>query len=129
MFTAYEDTTQNVGSGSIIDFPNVHTNIGNHYSTANSIFTCPHDGLYEFHVHIISYADYECEAQIMMNNDIIVTAWAESTNTYSTYKQASNHVYINGTVGDEVWIEAVPCYLYSNSDNMSTFSGRLIQKY
>ena len=129
MFTAFEDRGAIFYfTGDVIFFPYIHTNIGNHYDPSNGAFTCPYTGLYEFHVNVMSQVGYQCEASLVVANEVIVTAWAEES-SYSEHLQASNHAYVNCTTGSQAWIEAITCYLYSTSNNHATFSGRLIQMY
>ena len=124
-FTAFDATSRTLNSGDVIDFPYVISNVGNAYDPVSDVFTCPYDGVYAFHVHILSATDDICNAAIVLNGDTMTSAFAD--NVASTSQQASNAAYVECEAGGRVWVEATTTgSTYSNTNRYVTFSGHFV---
>ena len=131
-FTAYADTYRYYSSsGDRVEFDGVKTNIGGHFDNSTT-FTCPVDGLYYFSFHVMSRqhpsSTYDSQVSLMVGGTRVVSVWADH---YSDYRraQASNSALVQCSAGQDVYLEAYDSsYVYSNSYDLSTFSGFLVSE-
>ena len=126
-FTAYADTYRYYSSsGDRVEFDGVKTNIGGHFDNSTT-FTCPVDGLYYFTFHVLSYTNYDdSQVSLWVGGTWVVSAWADY---YSHHAQASNSALVQCSAGQNVYLETYDnTYVYSNSYDLSTFSGFLVSE-
>ena len=132
-FTAYEDTLGiDYSPGETIDFPHTTTNVGGHYSTATSEFTCPYNGFYMFSVSIMCDDEDDLVAQIMLDGTLLASAYADDLplSVHETHHQASQVVVTECVAGARVWIESGSSgEIYSDSTRPASFSGVLLNQY
>ena len=131
-FSAYEDAIVPYASGDTIVFPHIITNVGGHYSTVTSAFTCPYSGFYLFSVNVMSDDDEHLRAQIMQNGVLLATAYADDlpTSVHTTYHQATMTVVTECAAGDRVWIEAEDAgEIHGDGSRVSAFTGVMINQY
>ena len=119
-------TTYNPGDR--IQFPNILSNIGEHYSMTTNSFTCPTLGLYLFAFAIESdVPDAHFYVNLVKNGEVLASSLAWE------HVQMSNLVFVECNPGEEVWVEAVtegkttgiadPEY-----DRQHSFSGTLLRE-
>ena len=91
------------------EFPTAEFNIGNHYNTSNSKFTCPVAGVYLFTVHAYIYTSSSPEVFFYINgtNKARMTNQLASTNVNPN--SANGTKLFNLSANDEVEV-----YIYTN---------------
>ena len=108
-----------------MQFPTVISNSGSADDAVNDVFTCPYDGVYAFHVHILSGTSDVCNAAIVVNGDVMTSAFADDVS--ATSQQASNSAYVECAAGSGVWVEVTSTgSTYSNINRYVTFSGHFV---
>ena len=131
-FSAYQSSIITYASGDTIAFPYIITNVGGHYNTTSSEFTCPYNGFYLFSVNIMSDDDEHLRAQIMQNGVLLATAFSDDlpATVYDTHHQATMTVVTECAAGDRVWIEAEDAgEIHGDSSRVSAFTGVMINQY
>ena len=127
-FTAFANETRSYASNSLVIFDGIVSNVGNHYSTDTSIFTCPYNGLFLFSLSFNAYDKDDMEAEIMLENEGLVMVLANSNG----FSQASGIVLTECNVGDIIWVRCVRGgdSMYGNQTyRWSHISGTIIQAY
>ncbi|KAK3609819.1 hypothetical protein CHS0354_029858 [Potamilus streckersoni] len=128
-FTAWMNTSSYTFSASVraAPFPIVITNIGFGYNAANSSFTAPVSGLYEFSLAIYMELKHYVGLQVVHNGKPILRT---RTGNYYTFHMASNSAIVKATVGDRFWVEhsgeSDSSVVYGQE--VTTFSGYLIKE-
>ena len=128
-FTAYADSSRYYNDlGIKIEFDGVITNIGGHFDNSTT-FTCPVDGLYYFSFHVMSHDSvYDSKVSLMLGGTRVVSAWADHHVT-GHHAQASNSALVVCSAGQDVYLMTNSnTYVYSNSLEISTFSGFLVSE-
>uniref|UniRef100_A0A8C6T9R9 C1q domain-containing protein n=1 Tax=Neogobius melanostomus TaxID=47308 RepID=A0A8C6T9R9_9GOBI len=120
--------TANFAPGNLdqpIVFDQLHLNVGETYDTRIGRFTCPADGAYVFHFHILKLAiNVPLYINLMRNEEVMVSAYAnDSTPDHMT---ASNHAILPLFHGDQVWLRLHRGAIYGSTWKFSTFSGFLL---
>jgi len=91
------------------EFPTAEFNIGNHYDTSNSKFTCPVAGVYLFTVHAYIYTSSSAEVYFYING---------TDNARMTNQLASTNVNPNSANGTKLFNlsanDEVEVYIYTN---------------
>ncbi|KAK3600629.1 hypothetical protein CHS0354_031543 [Potamilus streckersoni] len=129
-FTAWMNASSYSFSASVraAQFPIVITNIGFGYNAANSSFTAPVSGLYEFSLAIYMELKHYVGLQVVHNGKPILRT---RTGNYYTFHMASNSAIVNATVGDRFWVEhsveSDSSAVYGQE--VTTFSGYLIKEF
>ena len=130
-FTAYSELSYNYKSGDVIIFDQTVSNLGGNFNTETSIFLCPYTGLYQFSIHILAAINSTAQANIMLDGQQQVIAWADQI--LDAYPQSSNTVMVECTQGQTVWVESSSSVdgsrIFNNAFKHTTFSGVLLQKY
>ncbi|KAL3852114.1 hypothetical protein ACJMK2_015797 [Sinanodonta woodiana] len=128
-FTAWMNASSYAFSSSVrrAQFPVVITNVGFGYNAANSTFTAPVSGLYEFSLAIYMELKKYVGLQVVQNGKPILRT---RTGNYYTFHMASNSAIVNATVGDRFWVEhsgeSDSSVVYGQE--VTTFSGYLIKE-
>ena len=126
-FTAYASRTRDFVLGSIVTFDDVITNVGGHYTTTNSTFVCPRDGIYVFAVSIMSGYERFMYAELRVNDVSTFTVFADEAGGYSA---ASKSAVVECSAGQRVLVRSPSStsgQMYSDPDfRYSTFSGFLL---
>ena len=110
-FSARRTANQDFSGGSEVkaEFPTAEFNIGNHYDTSNSKFTCPVAGVYLFAVHVYIYSSNNPEVNFYINsiNKARMTNQLSSSNVNPN--SANGTKLFNLSANDEVEV-----YIYTN---------------
>ena len=130
-FTAYSELSYDYEVGDVITFDRTVSNIGSYFNAQSSTFLCPYSGLYQFSVHILAAVNSTAQANIMLDGQQLVIAWADAI--LNTYPQSSNTVLVQCDEGQTVWVESSSSVngsrIFNNAFKHSTFSGVLLQKF
>ena len=126
-FTAYASRTRDYTVGSILTFDDVITNVGGHYTTTNSTFVCPRDGVYVFSLSIMAGYGRFMYAELHVNDVGVFTTFADDSSSYSA---ASKSAVVECLAGQRVLVRSPSStsgQMYSDPDfRYSTFSGFLL---
>ena len=110
-FSARRTSNQNFSASGYhkAEFPTAEFNIGNHYNTSNSKFTCPVAGVYLFAVHVYIYSSNNPEVNFYINsiNKARMTNQLSSSNVNPN--SANGTKLFNLSANDEVEV-----YIYTN---------------
>ena len=117
-FTAYATAVRSYNQMETVSFDGVVTNFGNHYNAINSIFTCPHDGLYVFYVSLQSPPNFHMHGSITKEHQVFTTARAD----YEDNTNGSTMTVLMCATGERVWIET------PNASNRKMF-GDTVKRY
>ena len=130
-FSAFTDQGwQYPDEGEIIKFPLVMTNNGGHYSTSDSVFTCPLNGTYYFTFSL--YARYlsagkRTAAYIKKDGEWLSEAYCINYGPDYIYIQCGNSVVVHCYLGQHVFVPtSFPDTQLYGYNKRSTFSGFLI---
>ena len=124
-FTAHASSQRSYSSGSLIQFDDVESNVGNHFDNSTT-FTCPVDGLYFFYFSIMTDTAGDIIVGLEIDNRNVVSLWAE-TYRDNDYPHSSNSAVVGCTAGQEVNLVCDSSGdVYSTFRKYSTFSGFLI---
>ena len=122
-FTAVEDSSISYNFGDVIIFPDIVTNIGNHYNAQTGIFTCPITGMYNIQLTVMSLQYAFAIVNIVHEGTAVGTAYGVN----SDYDQGSASVVIVCNAGDEVWAQCdVSSTGLTGSRPYNVFSGFLL---
>ena len=135
-FTVYRTSDQTLSSGDKVIFTNVIANLGSHYITSSSTFTCPFTGLYLFHVSVISQAADTISVKIVKGVDktSIASAFADDNDDHEYEgtghnSQASSLGVTRCETGEDVWVQCGFAGATEGYNNPETsFSGVLLRK-
>ena len=119
-FTAYTESSAIYNIGDVIEFPDVIDNIGSHYDTSTSVFTCPVTGLYSLHLSLASYSASEVVADLIHDSATGQQTLATAIAQYEEDSQGTVSPVFVCNQGDEVWAEAVRF----SSQQLAADSGR-----
>ena len=129
-FAAFNPDGGSFSNGNRVTFGQTITNVGDAYSTADSVFTCPVNGLYLFTVHFQTAGNEPGNVVISHNSVHLVTAYSD----YASWDGAGTTVVVECLVGDRVEIICDPhdsCQLSADLDGTNaagllSFSGILV---
>ncbi|BFZ00973.1 hypothetical protein BsWGS_04012 [Bradybaena similaris] len=124
-FTATLTESRKVNANQVVKYNNVITNIGNAYNSYTGVFTAPVDGVYGFHMHVLTQSGAEAWLDLFHNEEYIVSTYA---NEPGGYDAAGNSVMLTLNVGDRIQVKAhTSALLYGQADQQyATFTGFLI---
>ena len=129
-FTAYATELGDIhySNDATVKFEGVLTNLGQHYDTSSSTFTCPYRGVYFFSLEYVSYKwDYN-HLRIMKNDNILVKSSAQTVNR-AYYNHGSAFVITECEPGDKVSIvSGIENHIHVGEKD-TTFSGYLLHRY
>ncbi|XP_071148760.1 cerebellin-1-like [Mytilus edulis] len=125
-FAASLTASKTLGTGEIVKFDKVWTNVNNDYDSSTGVYTAPKPGVYQFLCTVMTY----------YNKTLRLLLWKNGMKTVAVYPGANGHQ--TGTInmilelkkGDKVYIKQANTekYIYSESAyNYSMFSGYLIR--
>ncbi|VDH90089.1 Hypothetical predicted protein [Mytilus galloprovincialis] len=126
-FAASLTAARTLGTGEIVKFDKVWTNVNNDYDPSTGVYTAPKQGVYQF----------LCTVMTANNKTLRLLLWKNDMKTVAVYP--GNSGYNTGTInmilelkkGDKVYIKQASLdklYIYSESAyNYSMFSGYLIR--
>lgn len=121
----------NPGSGNVAVFNFTHFNVGNNYSTSNSRFTAPVDGLYAFGTQMLT--DNSGSRTILIiringSSDYNTTQAIEISSDSEEYNDAQGNVLFQLSSGDYVDVRVQVNYanLYASSGGQNFFYGYLV---
>lgn len=119
------NTLTKLSDHQVIKFDTLITNVGNGYSPASGIFTCPVSGLYEFSSSIVSNGDHK-NADVDMVRDGIRILYIHAT--LFEYDTGSQVVISHCTKGQRIWIRHTQGHTDSKEllGGHCSFSGHLI---
>ena len=110
--------------GSIIQYDQVVTNLGNGYNTASGSFTALQHGYYVFTIFFQGVTGHDSDLGILVNNSAVCVGDAVSDGS----NQGTCSAIIELQVGDVVNVKAVyGDVVLSNIGNMNGFTGFLYQ--
>ena len=122
-FTAHASSERYYSSGSLIQFDNVESNVGDHFDNSTT-FTCPIDGLYYFYFSIMEDSSGEIIVGLEIDSRNIVSVYAEAYT--AEYPHSSNSAVVRCTAGQRVYLRCENSgEVYSTYRKFSTFSGFL----
>ncbi|XP_052081075.1 complement C1q subcomponent subunit B-like [Mytilus californianus] len=127
-FAASLTVLKTLGTGEIVKFDKVWTNVNNDYNPSTGVYTAPKPGVYQF----------SCSVMTQYNKAVRVLLWKNDMKTVAVYPGPNNVGHNTGTInmvlelkkGDKEYIKqgAAEKYIYSESAyNYSMFSGYLIR--
>jgi len=132
-FSARRHSNQDFsGSGNHkAEFPTAEFNIGNHYNTSNSKFTCPVAGVYLFAVHVYIYTSDNPEVNFYINGTNKARMTNQQAHTNVNPNSANGTKLFNLSANDEVEVyiytnQASSMYWGSTDTPASFFCGHLI---
>ena len=113
------------------EFPTAEFNIGNHYNTSNSKFTCPVAGVYLFAVHVYIYTSDNPEVNFYINGTNKARMTNQQAHTNVNPNSANGTKLFNLSANDEVEVyiytnQASSMYWGSTDTPASFFCGHLI---
>ena len=116
--------TSNLLSGNYLTHNSVHTNIGNHYNTGTSIFTCPVAGLYYVSIMVMSNnsnttMDFEFHINGSNSNNILVP-YQEATG--GNYNQISGSTIVYCPANAQLRFKLNSGSIYNGRHSNMTFA-------
>ncbi|VDH96224.1 Hypothetical predicted protein [Mytilus galloprovincialis] len=125
-FSAYSKKSQQLTSkDKIAKFENVWANIGNGYKSSTGIFTAPKQGIYHFSAVFSSAKSQALFLELFHNDEPTSGSYLEGDG----YKTGTFDILFNLQKGDRIYVSTGDSKMhnvYSDGDNLSTFSGHLI---
>tara|TARA_Y100000004_G_scaffold193117_1_gene254990 strand:+ start:1033 stop:1539 length:507 start_codon:yes stop_codon:yes gene_type:complete len=100
------------------EFPTAEFNIGNHYDTSNSKFTCPVAGVYLFAVHAYIYTSDNPEVNFYINGTNKARMANQLAHTNVNPNSANGTKLFNLSANDEVEV-----YIYTNQASSMYWGG------
>lgn len=116
-FTAVPSSTTTYGSGSVIRFNTVKTNIGNAFNRSNYRFTAPSSGLYIFSWSLFIHTSYVGNSNLVINGSTFHSLYCQKT-----YQQCGTTVTVWLNKHDQVWVTSAYSSIYVYA-KYSSFSG------
>ncbi|BFZ22928.1 hypothetical protein BsWGS_25967 [Bradybaena similaris] len=122
-FSASLDEIKSITLGQKVKYPNVITNVGNHYDPDTGVFTAPRTAYYVFHIHAVSNGHTGFWFQLIHNEIPRISCAGESRTSWST---GGNSVLLKVKAGEIVYVKAVEgtSHVYgSGTGHYTTFTG------
>ncbi|XP_052087389.1 cerebellin-3-like [Mytilus californianus] len=115
-------TLQNIGTGSVVVYDTVTTNLGGGYDKSTGVFTAPVEGLYFFAWTVLTYAGKTFYTQLILNDTIVARNYA-AAGKISTEMPSSQSAVLQMKKNDKVSIRVQSGGVFMFGDKWSTFSG------
>ncbi|BFZ22939.1 hypothetical protein BsWGS_25978 [Bradybaena similaris] len=123
-FSVSMDEEKTLTAGQTVKYPNVITNVGNHYNPDTGVFTAPRTAYYMFHIHALSLTGFWFQ---LIHNEI-PRASAQGT-TPNAWAMGGNSVLLKVKANERVYVKAV---LYTSNvygdgtQHYATFIGYVV---
>ncbi|CAC5358705.1 C1QL [Mytilus coruscus] len=121
-FVSSSGALENVGTGAIVIYDSVTTNLGGGYDKSTGVFSAPVEGLYYFTWTVLAQEDKSFYTQLNLNNTVVAKNHA-GANGISTHMSSSQSAVIQIQKNDGVSIRVHSGGKYMYGDKWSTFSG------
>ena len=123
-FTAFSDPTLAIYQPSqLAQFAYAPTNLGSHFDTSTSVFTCPVSGVYEFRLHLHSTEAYAALLLVYLNDDVIASALAQDS-TFAASASTSAITHCEALSRVKVMAGNIASYVLGPTTTL--FSGKLL---
>lgn len=126
-FSAFVTESFVYSPAQIVRFPSTRINVGEHYSTLTSTFTCPIEGIYYFAVNVLTYTDYSPDnspALYLKRDDEPLVGLFLNMFQDDFVMMMSNSVVTDCSPGQQVYLETVTdVEVAGDSYTTCTFSG------
>ncbi len=122
--------TSHQSSTGIVTFDNVITDVGGHFDTSSSRFTCQIPGYYLFTFAISSINNNWPLVTLRKNGEIVVGMYTRPSGTSNYRNMGGNSALVMLASGDQVWLQDHHGYqIYGDAINKrTTFSGVLLHE-
>ncbi|XP_071121335.1 complement C1q tumor necrosis factor-related protein 6-like [Mytilus edulis] len=126
-FAASLTASKIFGTGEVVKFNKVWTNVNNDYDPNTGVYTAPEPGVYQFSCSVMAQNNKQLRVYLWKNNERTVAIHAG----YASYNMGTLNMILDLVKGDKVYIKQQverQTYIYSEpTSNFNMFSGYLIR--
>ena len=128
-FSAFAIDDQSASTYESIEFEGIISNIGDHYDSNSSSFTCPRRAVYMFSLNVLARNGYWVYLDLMRDDEFIAEAMCND-GSYSHSQTTTMSVVIECEAGQVVWVRTgSTSYVEGGSTRNSVFTGYMLYPY